>query len=318
MATHTLDATPQTVRRGVLDGSFPPVLTIRSGDTVTIQTVSGNEQALPPAGSGFGMPAALTEILAAVPPGTGPHIVTGPVAIEGAEPGDMLEVRIDRIELGMNWGYCLFRPLTGTVPDAFPFRDLSYIPIDMDKRTCTLPWGPELPLAPFFGVMASGPKPSYGQLSTKEPRDFGGNLDNKEMTAGSTLFLPVWVPGANFVVGDGHGVQGDGEVCVTALETSLTGTFTFVLHKGGGADAPKLRFPRAETPTHYLSMGIDEDLDVAMREAVLEMIAFISERTGWSRSEAYKSCSLAVDFHVTQTVNGEKGVHGMLRKGLLF
>jgi acetamidase/formamidase len=318
MATHTLDATPQTVRRGVLDGSFPPVLTIRSGDTVTIQTVSGNEHALPPAGSGFDMPAGLTDILAAVPPGTGPHIVTGPVAIEGAEPGDMLEVRIDRIELGMNWGYCLFRPLAGTVPDAFPYRELSYIPIDMDKRSCTLPWGPELPLAPFFGVMASGPKPSYGPLSTKEPRDFGGNLDNKELTAGSTLFLPVWVPGANFIVGDGHGVQGDGEVCVTALETSLTGTFTFVLHKSGGADAPKLRFPRAETPTHYLSMGIDEDLDVAMREAVLEMIAFIAERTGWSRGDAYKSCSLAVDFHVTQTVNGEKGVHGMLRKGLLF
>lgn len=318
MATHTLDATPQTVRRGVLDGSFPPVLTIRSGDTVTIRTVSGNEHALPPAGSGFDMPAGLTDILAAVPPGTGPHIVTGPVAIEGAEPGDMLEVRIDRIELGMNWGYCLFRPLAGTVPDAFPYRELSYIPIDMEKRTCTLPWGPELPLAPFFGVMASGPKPSYGPLSTKEPRDFGGNLDNKELTAGSTLFLPVWVPGANFIVGDGHGVQGDGEVCVTALETSLTGTFTFVLHKGGGAENPKLRFPRAETPTHYLSMGIDEDLDVAMREAVLEMIAFICERTGWSRGDAYKSCSLAVDFHVTQTVNGEKGVHGMLRKGLLF
>ncbi|WP_187970831.1 acetamidase/formamidase family protein [Aquibium microcysteis] len=318
MAIHTLDATPLTIRRGVLDGSFPPVLTIRSGDTVTIQTVSGNEHALPPAGSGFDMPAGLTDILAAVPPGTGPHIVTGPVAIEGAEPGDMLEVRIDRIELGMNWGYCLFRPLAGTVPDAFPYRELSYIPIDMEKRTCTLPWGPELPLAPFFGVMASGPKPSYGPLSTKEPRDFGGNLDNKELTAGSTLFLPVWVPGANFIVGDGHGVQGDGEVCVTALETSLTGTFTFVLHKGGGAENPKLRFPRAETPTHYLSMGIDEDLDVAMREAVLEMIAFICERTGWSRGDAYKSCSLAVDFHVTQTVNGEKGVHGMLRKGLLF
>lgn len=318
MANHILQASPQTVRRGVLDGSFPPVLAIRSGDTVTIQTVSGNEQALPPPGSGFEIPPALHSILESVPAGRGPHIVTGPVAIEGAEPGDMLEVRIDRIELGANWGYCLIRPLVGTVPDAFPDHDLSHIAIEVEKRTCSLPWGPELPLSPFFGVMATGPKLSYGALSTKEPRDFGGNMDNKELTAGSTLFLPVWVPGANFVVGDGHGVQGDGEVCVTAVETALTGTFTFVLHKGSGPEAPRLKFPRAETPTHYMSMGMDEDLDVAMREALLDMIDFICERTGWTRAQAYKSCSLAVDFRVTQTVNGEKGIHGMLRKGLLF
>jgi len=126
------------------------------------------------------------------------------------------------------------------------------------------------------------------------------------------------VPGANFVVGDGHGVQGDGESCVNALEICLTGTFTLVLHKGGGPEKPKLRFPRAETPTHYISMGLDADLDLAMRQALVEMIDFICRRTGWKRSEAYKSCSLAVDFRVTQNVNGEKGVHGMLRKGLLF
>jgi acetamidase/formamidase len=126
------------------------------------------------------------------------------------------------------------------------------------------------------------------------------------------------VSGANFVAGDGHGVQGDGEACINALEICLTGTFTFVLHKGGGLGKPKLRFPRAETPTHHISMGLDPDLDLAMRQALVEMIDFICERTGWQRSEAYKCCSLAVDFHVTQNVNGEKGVHGMLRKGLLF
>lgn len=169
MASYQLEASPRTIRRGVLDGTFPPVLTIRSGDTVTVQTVSGNEHALPPADLGFALPSGLQDILASVPPGTGPHIVTGPIAIEGAEPGDMLEVRIERIELGMDWGYCLFRPLAGTVPDAFPYRDLSYIPIDRESETCKLPWGPELPLAPFFGVMAAGPKPSYGPLSTKEP-----------------------------------------------------------------------------------------------------------------------------------------------------
>ncbi len=318
MATHHLEASPQTVRRGDLDGSFPPVLTVEPGDTVTIQCVSGNNLAIPGPELGFTVPPALGSILGAMPPGIGPHIVTGPVAIAGAEPGDMLEVRIDKIELGMDWGYCLFRPLTGTLPDDFPYLDLDHIAIDMARNTCKLPWGPELELAPFFGVMAVGPKPSYGTLSTKEPRDFGGNLDNKELVAGTSLFLPVWVPGANFSVGDGHGVQGDGEVCVTAVETSLTGTFTFILHKGAGPDAPALRFPRAETPTHYISMGINEDLDEAMRQALREMIAFISEKTGWTAAKAYKSCSLAVDFRVTQTVNGEKSVHGMLRKGVLF
>ena len=145
-----------------------------------------------------------------------------------------------------------------------------------------------------------------------------GNLDNKELGVGSTLFLPVFVDGANFSTGDGHGVQGDGEVCVNALEICLTGTFRFTLHKGGGERAPLLRYPRGETATHFISMGMNEDLDLAMKQALREMIAFICIRSNLSRDQAYQLCSLAVDFRVTQTVNGEKGVHGMLRKGLLF
>ena len=178
-----------------------------------------------------------------------------------------------------------------------------------------MPWGTELPLSPFFGVMGVAPPPAYGAISTKEPREHGGNLDNKEVGAGSTLFLPVWVPGANFSAGDGHGVQGDGEVCINALETCLTGTFTLLLHK---AQAVPFRFPRAESPTHYISMGLNEDLDLAMKQALREMIAFICARSSLSPDQAYQFCSMAVDFHVTQTVNGEKGVHGLLRKGLLF
>jgi acetamidase/formamidase len=166
--------------------------------------------------------------------------------------------------------------------------------------------------------MGVAPPPAYGAISTKEPREHGGNIDNKELQAGSTLFLPVWVAGGNFSAGDGHGVQGDGEVCINALEMCLTGRFTFVLHKGGGERAPLLRFPRAETPTHFISMGMNEDLDLAMKQALREMIAFICSRTNLSPDQAYQLCSLAVDFHVTQTVNGEKGVHGMLKKGLLF
>ena len=143
-------------------------------------------------------------------------------------------------------------------------------------------------------------------------------MDNKEIGEGATLFLPVHVAGANFSAGDGHGVQGDGEVCINALEICLTGHFRLGLEKGGGAKDPILKFPRAETKTHYISMGMHEDLDIAMKQALREMIAFIVSRSNLSAADAYQLCSLAVDFHVTQTVNGEKGVHGLLKKGLLF
>jgi acetamidase/formamidase len=318
MATHRLAATPDTVRWGVFDGTFPPLLTIDSGDTLVMQCLSGGPEVMPPPDSGLTIPPALAAIHAANLPRAPGHLITGPVAVKGAEPGDMLEVRIDAIELGNDWGYCGFRPLAGTLPEDFPERYLSHIPVDREKMTCKLPWGTELGLSPFFGVMGVAPPPAYGSVSTIQPREHGGNLDNKELSAGSTLFLPVWIEGALFSAGDGHGVQGDGEVCINALEICLTGTFTFKVHKGGGARNPLLKYPRAETATHYISMGMNEDLDVAMKTALREMIAFITSRTNLSRQEAYQFCSLAVDFHVTQTVNGEKGVHGLLKKGLLF
>jgi acetamidase/formamidase len=251
-----------------------------------------------------------------VPRGPG-HIITGPVAVAGAEPGDMLEVTIEKIEFGTDWGFCGFRPLAGTIPEDFPERFLTHIPIDRARGVCRLPYGVELKLAPFFGVMGVAPPPNYGTISTVQPREHGGNMDNKEIGEGSTLFLPVWAKGALFSAGDGHGVQGDGEVCINALETCLTGTFRFTLHKKAGA-APLLAYPRGESATHYISMGMNEDLDLAMKQALREMIAFICARSNLSRQEAYQFCSLAVDFHVTQTVNGEKGVHGLLKKGLLF
>lgn len=317
MANHSIAATPETTRFGMVSAAFPPVLEISSGDTVVMQCVSGGPELMPPPESGLTVPDALKAIHKAAPQRLGPHIVTGPVAIAGAMPGDMLEVRIDKIEFGSDWGFCAVRPLAGTIPADFPVLDLSHLRIDRARNRCILPWGGEIPLAPFFGVMGVAPAPVFGTLSTKEPREFGGNLDNKELGPGSTLYLPVLVPGANFYAGDGHGVQGDGEVCVNALETCLTGTFTFTLHKRT-TEQPVIAYPRAETPTHHISFGMNADLDLAMERALREMIAFICERTGWSRVEAYKTCSLAVDFHVTQTVNGEKGIHGMLRKGLLF
>jgi hypothetical protein len=318
MSFHTLSAGPSTVRLGVFNASFAPVLTIESGDTVQVQCVSGRKEVLPPAGSGLTVPPELSAILEANPGYSAGHIVTGPIAVAGAMPGDMLEIAIDKIEPGANWGYNLIRPLAGTLPEDFHESHLMHIPVDAERMVCTLPWGMDLPMAPFFGVMGVAPPPAFGTIASKEPRIHGGNLDNKELTAGSTLYLPVWVPGANFSVGDGHGVQGDGEVCVTALEMCLTGTFTFKLHKGQGPANPLLKMPKAETPTHFISMGLNEDLDQAMKQALREMIAFITSRTNLSREQAYAFCSLAVDFHVTQTVNGEKGIHGMLKKGLLF
>ena len=318
MTTHRVSATPETIRWGTFSAEYDPVLTIESGDTVVLECVSGAPDVMPPPGSGLVVPPALAAIHAANPPRLGPHILTGPVAVRGAEPGDMLEVRIDAIELGADWGFCGHRPLAGTLPEDFPERFLSIIPVDRAAKTCRMSWGTELALRPFFGVMGVAPKPAYGAISTKEPREHGGNLDNKELGAGSTLFLPVFVEGARFSAGDGHGVQGDGEVCINALEMCLTGTFTLVLHKGGGGRDPALAHPRGESATHFISMGMNEDLDLAMKQALREMIAFICTRTNLSRDEAYQFCSLAVDFHVTQTVNGEKGVHGLLKKGLLF
>ena len=318
MTTHTLHAAPDTVRIGVFDAEFPAIMTIESGDTVEVQCVSGRDEVMPPAGSSMVVPPELAAILAANPGTRAGHIVTGPIAIAGAMPGDMLEIRIEKIVAGANWGYNMIRPLAGTLPEDFHETTLMHIPVDQERLVCTLPWGTELRMAPFFGVMGVAPPPAFGRIMSKEPRIHGGNLDNKELTAGSTLFLPVWVPGANFSVGDGHGIQGDGEVCVTALEMCLTGTFTFILNKGEGPNRPLLRMPRAETASHFISMGLNEDLDQAMKQALREMIAFICSRSNLSREQAYSFCSLAVDFHVTQTVNGEKGVHGLLKKGLLF
>ena len=301
----------------MFDASFPPVLTVRSHDTVVFECVSGREDVLPSSASGLTIPPALQAILDAKLPSLGGHILTGPVAVEAAEPGDMLEIRIEQIELGADWGYNVIRPLAGTLPEDFPEPVLTHLPVDRTHNVCKLPWGTELALAPFFGVIGVAPPAAFGTISSKEPRIHGGNLDNKELTAGSTLFLPVWVEGGLLSVGDGHGVQGDGEVCVTALEMCLTGTFTVILHKGGGSH-PLLTQPRAETPTHFITMGLHENMDQAMKQALREMIAFICSRTNLTREQAYMFCSLGVDFHVTQSVNGEKGIHGMLRKGLLF
>lgn len=310
MTHHQLDASAETCHWGFFDSNLAPALTIASGDTVTISTVSGGPEVVPQ--SGYFVPPELSEIHEKAERMLPGHILTGPVAIEGAMPGDMLEVRIEKITLRTDWGYNVIRPLAGTLQDDFHETRLLTIPLDQEKMTGTLPWGLELPLKPFFGVMGVAPPPEWRRITTIVPRAHGGNLDNKELVEGTSLYLPVLAEGALFSCGDGHGAQGDGEVCVTAIETALEGTFTFILHKQAG-----LTYPRAETPEHYITMGMDPDLDQCVVKALRDMIVLLGDKAGLSAEDAYTLCSLAADLRVTQTVNGSKGIHCMISKALL-
>lgn len=307
MTRHELNASVETCHWGYFDATLPPVLTIQNGDAVTIRTVSGGANVLPP--DGFHVPPELLEIhekSERLLPG---HILTGPVAIEGAMPGDVLEVRIKDVRLRQDWGWNMIRPLSGTLQDDFHEERLMNIPLDLDKNIAKLPWGLDLPLAPFFGVMGVAPPAAWGRIGTIVPRLMGGNLDNKELVAGSTLYLPVFTEGALFSCGDGHGAQGDGEVNVTAIETALEGDFEFAIRRD-----ITLKTPRAETPTHLITMGLDPDLDQCVVQALRDMIVLLGETAGLSREDAYTLCSLAADLRVTQTVNGSKGVHCMIAK----
>jgi acetamidase/formamidase len=310
MAHHHLKAGVESCHWGFFDAKLPPVLTVKSGDSVTIDTVSGDPSHLPP--KGFHVPPELKEIHALSERMLPGHILTGPIAVEGAKPGQVLEVRILDVSLRQDWGFNLIIPLMGTLPDDFPEPHKINIPLDKEKMTGRLPWGLDLPLKPFFGVMGVAPPENWGRITSLVPRGHAGNLDNKELTAGSTLYLPILVEGALFSCGDGHAAQGDGEVCVTAIETALQGTFELVLR-----DDITLGYPRAETPTHYLTMGMDPDLDQCAVKALRNMIGLICERTGIGREDAYTLCSLAADLHVTQTVNGSKGIHVMMEKSLV-
>jgi acetamidase/formamidase len=311
MTHHCLPASVETCHWGVFDAGAAPVLRVDSGDRLTIETVSGGPEALPPAG--FHVPPELLDIHARSVRHMPGHILTGPVFVNGAEPGDTLEVRIIDVRLRQDWGYNAIRPLAGTLPDEFDTTSrLLNIPLDAQRMTARLPWGLDLPLHPFFGVMGVAPPAHWGRINTIVPRAHGGNLDNKELGAGASLFLPVHVAGALFSCGDGHAAQGDGEVCTTAIETGLQGEFELLLHKNTG-----LAYPRAETPTHLITMGMAPDLDQCLAIALRDMIALLGERAGLSREDAYTLCSLAVDFRVTQTVNVHRGVHAMLAKALL-
>jgi acetamidase/formamidase len=309
---HHLASVPGNVHWGLWDGTLRPVLTIKSGDRVVIETLSAEPEDMPDPALGFSIVPGHKEVHEHTFRGPGPHFLTGPIFVEGAEVGDVLEVRLLDIKYRANWGWNLQAPLLGTLPEDFPELRRIHIALDLARNVATMPWGQELKLDPFFGNFGVAPPVSWGRLSSKEPRSFGGNMDNKELGVGSTTYFPVQVPGALFSAGDGHALQGDGEVCLTAIEAALTGTFEFHLRKD-----LKLRNPRAERPDVWITMGFDEDLDDAVKHALRDMIALIGEQSGLSAQDAYTLCSLCADLRVTQMVDGNKGIHCVLAKSAM-
>src|SRR5690242_12897081 len=314
--TFTLAATPATVAWGNYDATKAPVLRIKSGDTVIFHTLLTNS----PTGlerNGVkpeDVQQSLRDVYAGVPQdqrGPGGHILTGPVFIEGAEPGDTLEIRIKKIDLAIPYAYNGFRYGAGILTDDYLYARTKIVPFDMKRKVGLFAPGIEVPLRPFFGSMGVAPPKDFGRYDSTPPTIHGGNMDNKELVEGTTLYLPVYNQGALFEIGDGHAAQGNGEVDVTALETSLTGTLEFIVRKD-----MKTTYPRAETPTHFIAMGFDDDLAIATRKAVKEMVDFLVNVKKLSKDDAYMLTSVAGDVAVTEVVDRNKAVHVMMPKAI--
>jgi acetamidase/formamidase len=311
---HDLKLIPQNVHWGYYDASVKPVLRIASGDTVRVETmIARGIQRLHAAGvKDDEIPESLKLVERTVTErGPGRHPMTGPIFVEGAEPGDTLAVKMIGFEFLHPYGVSGFAPESGTLPEEFPYVRFQLVRFDIGAGTGQFAPGITLTLAPFFGSIGVAPDPFVGRISSGPPGVHAGNLDNKELVAGSTLYIPVAAPGALISFGDGHAMQGDGEVTLTALETSLRGTVQISVRKGA-----RLRWPRAETPTHYIAMGLSENLDEAAKLALREMIDFLVTEKKMTRDEAYILCSVAADLHVTQLVDGTKGVHAMIAKSI--
>jgi acetamidase/formamidase len=308
---HEIPPTPENMVWGYMDATTPPVLEVASGDVVTLHSFpAGGMETLPT--DGRPIPEDYMAALKTLQQGAGPHFITGPVYVNGAEPGDALQIDIIDVKVRQDWGFVAILPLLGTLPDEFTDYETIHPVVDHARNVCILPWGTEIPLDPFFGIIATAPPPVWGRCGSPVPRSFGGNMDNKELRPGSTLYLPIYNEGALFYAGDGHGVQGDGEVCITALETGVTGTFRLTVRKD-----LDLKWPFAETSTHLMSIGLDEDLDDAAKQAVREMINHVCARSNLSPNQAYMLCSLAGNLRVTQLVDGNKGVHMLLPKAYI-
>jgi acetamidase/formamidase len=316
-ADYKLNPSPTNVAFGYYWSEAKPALRIKSGDTVTVHTLTTSS---PTSLTRNGVKPEdveqeLKDIYAQVTGdkrGPGGHILTGPIYIEGAEPGDTLEVRIQKIDLAVPYASNGFSPNRGVLPPTdFQSGRTKIIPLDKQRMVAKFADNIEIPLHPFFGSMGVAPDPAKGRVNSGPPAEYAGNLDNKDLVAGTRLFIPVFVPGALFEVGDGHAGQGNGEVDITAMETSLIGTFQFIVRKD-----MHLKGPRGETPTHWIAMGLDPDLNQAMIFAVRDAIDFLVTEKHMTREDAYALCSVAVDFNVTQAVDGTKGIHGMIPKSI--
>src|SRR5688572_2340559 len=312
---HRLEATPETVAYGFYWSEAKPVLRIASGDIIDVDTLLTNT---PNGLTRAGVPAekiqaslrAIVEGVTGDRRGPGGHILTGPVFVEGAEPGDVLEVKVLSIDLAIDYGY---NGCSGFLPENCDRAQGTKI-IQLDRKTMTADFLPGIviPLKPFFGSMGVAPAPELGRVSSNPPSRHAGNLDNRELIAGSTLYIPVFVPGALFEVGDGHAAQGDGEVDQTAIETSLRGKLQLTVRKD-----MKLTWPRAETATDYIAMATDPDLTVATKLAIQEMVDFLASAKGLTRHQAYQLVSIAGHVSMTQLVDRPNlGVHVKIRKDI--
>jgi acetamidase/formamidase len=321
--TVKLAATPETVSWGWIAANRAPVLRVKSGqsvrvDTVTHQGINGKDDPVTYFGrAGISPEKVLPEAIEIFhkvrrEDGAGAHVLTGPVYVEGARPGDMLEVRILDIEIRVPYGANVTGPGRGAATDLLREPADKIIQLDVQRNVALFSPGIEVPLAPFMGIVAVAPPPALKRVSTKPPGAFGGNLDFKHLVAGSTLYLPVFNEGALFYTGDGHACQGDGEVDGTAIEISLAPTVQLIVHKDAGAS---MKWPRAEDAANYYSMGMADTLDGALREAIGATVEFLQGR-GLSKSEAYALCSLAVDFRIGEAVNNVLMVYGVLPKKL--
>ncbi|MBA2760711.1 MAG: acetamidase/formamidase family protein, partial [Segetibacter sp.] len=300
---HVLNPSATTVAFGHYWSETTPVLRVQSGDYVKVHTLITST---PDRLEGAGVPRDLVEkelreVQTVKDRGPGGHVLTGPIYIEEAVPGDILEVRIVSIDLAIPYGYNAIGQ-SGFLSDEIFDRTMRIINFDQKKMTGHFADGIEIPLHPFFGSMGVAPPKEVGRWNSALPWIHAGNLDNKELVASSSLFIPVHVKGALFQIGDGHAAQGNGEVDITAIETSLKGALQLVVHKG-----KKLLWPRAETVSHIITMGCDRDLNAATHIAVREMINYLMDEKKLSKAEAYMLCSVAVDVNITQLVDGNVG-----------
>ncbi len=306
--------TPSTVAWGYYWSQARPVLHIKSGDEVDVGTlITSSPTRLERAGvDSADVQPSLRDIFAHVKDrGPGGHILTGPIYVEGADSGDVLEVRIEKIDLAIPYAYNAFGPRGGFLPEDFPYSRMKIIPLDRQHMVAHFAPGIDIPLHPFFGSIGDAPPAAMGRVSSVPPGIYAGNLDDKDLVAGTTLYIPVWTKGALLEIGDGHAGQGNGEVDITAMETSLEGRFQIIVRKDLHAE-----WPRAETPTDYIAMGIDSNLVTATKNAIREAIDFLVTQKGLSRDEAYMLVSVSSDVDVTELVDGTLGVHVMIPKSI--